>query len=88
MLNGVKEVDMNNTKTRKCYKCDKMFITGKTGIVKKISGKKYDVCDVCAGIERDSLGRWWEADETESVYVNINTDEKFTVKREDAFKRY
>ena len=72
-----------------CMKCGNGFVMGYAGVV--MEDNETELCDTCAGVERDLEGRPWFPGELVHVYIPIATADDlstaFEVKREDAFRR-
>jgi hypothetical protein len=70
-----------------CSRCENGFRMGYTGIV--LEDNVTEVCDSCAGVQRDKNGYPWLPRERVHTYAPIETaDDKstwFKVKRADAF---
>jgi NAD-dependent SIR2 family protein deacetylase len=69
----------------KCSKCENKFVMGMNGTFGKDGN--IPTCDNCSGVERDKNGYIWFPDEKESTFMNVETDEEFTITREEAFSK-
>lgn len=63
----------------KCKKCGKIFEMGFNGTIHG--------CDNCTGVQRDVNGYAWKPNEEEITFEVVATGKKFTVSREEAFRK-